>query len=181
MRCVWQVCHQYTNEALGVPGAGGWRYGAANLAAKPNVGPYYVQYQLQLGVKWETLVQWTFRSFVYVARGLCIVGQASSRQPFATSPTCACDTCAGAACPHAEHCTQQPLPLSRPMHQALDSILTLQELFQLSKAQVLLSEPCGRILEGSTSNFFAVVGGSVHTAGEGVLEGTVSMEQEGSI
>ncbi|GAB4821805.1 hypothetical protein N2152v2_008851 [Parachlorella kessleri] len=39
--------------------------------------------------------------------------------------------------------------------------------------EVLLADPSGRVLEGSTSNFFAVVGGVVHTAGEGVLEGTV--------
>ena len=39
--------------------------------------------------------------------------------------------------------------------------------------QVLLSAPGGRVLEGLSSNFFAVVGGAVHTAGEGVLAGSV--------
>jgi branched-chain amino acid aminotransferase len=39
--------------------------------------------------------------------------------------------------------------------------------------QVLLADEGGRVLEGLSSNFFAVVGGAVHTAAEGVLPGTV--------
>ena len=38
---------------------------------------------------------------------------------------------------------------------------------------MLLADGEGRILEGLSSNFFAVVGGAVQTAGEGVLAGTV--------
>ena len=33
--------------------------------------------------------------------------------------------------------------------------------------------PGGELLEGTQTNFFAVVNGALHTAGEGVLEGTV--------
>eukprot|EP00892_Ulva_mutabilis_P003473 jgi/Ulvmu1/1498/UM011_0228.1 len=39
--------------------------------------------------------------------------------------------------------------------------------------EILLSEPDGRILEGMTSNFFAVIDGELWTAGEGILLGTV--------
>ena len=40
--------------------------------------------------------------------------------------------------------------------------------------ELLLTEPgTGSILEGSQTNFFAIVGGKVYTAGEGVLAGTV--------
>jgi branched-subunit amino acid aminotransferase/4-amino-4-deoxychorismate lyase len=40
--------------------------------------------------------------------------------------------------------------------------------------ELLLSDPeSGAVLEGSQTNFFAIVGGTVHTAGEGVLAGTV--------
>ena len=39
--------------------------------------------------------------------------------------------------------------------------------------EILLSTDEGEVLEGSQTNFYAVVGGEVRTAGEGILEGTV--------
>lgn len=39
--------------------------------------------------------------------------------------------------------------------------------------ELLLTNEAGEIYEGSQTNFFAIVDGAVHTAGEGVLEGTV--------
>ncbi len=39
--------------------------------------------------------------------------------------------------------------------------------------QVLLSDEQGRVFEGLSSNFAAVIDGAVHTAGEGILLGTV--------
>ena len=39
--------------------------------------------------------------------------------------------------------------------------------------EVLLADAAGRVLEGTQTNFFAIQGGTVHTAGEGVLMGTV--------
>lgn len=38
--------------------------------------------------------------------------------------------------------------------------------------ETLLVDPGGRVLEGASSNFYAVIDGTLHTAGEGVLEGT---------
>jgi branched-chain amino acid aminotransferase len=38
--------------------------------------------------------------------------------------------------------------------------------------ETLLTNEHGAVLEGATSNFYAVVGGTVYTAGESVLEGT---------
>ncbi len=37
--------------------------------------------------------------------------------------------------------------------------------------EVLLCDGCGTILEGASSNFYAVLDGQLHTAGEGMLEG----------
>lgn len=39
--------------------------------------------------------------------------------------------------------------------------------------EIILSEPNGALLEGSQSNFFVVCDGAIHTAGEGILFGTV--------
>eukprot|EP00668_Euglena_longa_P000700 GGOE01000847.1.p1 GENE.GGOE01000847.1~~GGOE01000847.1.p1 ORF type:complete len:348 (+),score=55.58 GGOE01000847.1:102-1046(+) len=39
--------------------------------------------------------------------------------------------------------------------------------------EVLLMDEDGFVLEGTQTNFFAVVGGAVHTAGDGVLEGSI--------
>lgn len=39
--------------------------------------------------------------------------------------------------------------------------------------EILLASEGGAVLEGMSSNFFAVLGGAVYTAGEGVLPGTV--------
>ncbi len=38
--------------------------------------------------------------------------------------------------------------------------------------ETLLVDSAGRVLEGASSNFYAVIDGTLHTAGEGVLEGT---------
>jgi len=39
--------------------------------------------------------------------------------------------------------------------------------------ELLLATDSGELLEGSQTNFYAIVDGAVHTAGEGILEGTV--------
>lgn len=39
--------------------------------------------------------------------------------------------------------------------------------------KVLLADEEGHIFEGMSSNFFAIIGGSLYTAGEGILKGTV--------
>ena len=39
--------------------------------------------------------------------------------------------------------------------------------------ELLLATESGEVLEGSQTNFFAVIDGAVHTAGDGVLAGTV--------
>ena len=42
-----------------------------------------------------------------------------------------------------------------------------------ARQRALLATDDGALLEGSQTNFFALVGGAVHTAGDGVLAGTV--------
>ena len=53
----------------------------------------------------------------------------------------------------------------------------LEELMRASAVgdinELLLATEGGALLEGSQTNFMALVDGAVHTAGEGVLEGTV--------
>ena len=39
--------------------------------------------------------------------------------------------------------------------------------------ELLLADEGGQLLEGSQTNFFAVLDGKVHTAGDGILAGTV--------
>lgn len=39
--------------------------------------------------------------------------------------------------------------------------------------EILLLDEEGRVLEGTQTNFFAIVGGVVYTAGDGVLEGSI--------
>lgn len=39
--------------------------------------------------------------------------------------------------------------------------------------ELLLAESDGTILEGLSSNFFVIMDGTLHTAGEGILPGTV--------
>jgi len=39
--------------------------------------------------------------------------------------------------------------------------------------ELLLADADGTILEGLSSNFFVIMGGALHTAGEGILPGTV--------
>lgn len=52
----------------------------------------------------------------------------------------------------------------------------LEELMRASYApinELLLATEAGDLLEGSQTNFFAIQDGALHTAGEGILEGTV--------
>ena len=51
--------------------------------------------------------------------------------------------------------------------------LPLEALKRADINEFLLVNSEGEIFEGSTTNFYAVINGAVHTAGDGVLEGTV--------
>jgi len=50
---------------------------------------------------------------------------------------------------------------------------SLEAVMRADMNELLLASPEGEIFEGSQTNFYAVIDGSVHTAGGGVLEGTV--------
>lgn len=49
----------------------------------------------------------------------------------------------------------------------------LEALMNADVNELLLATSDGELLEGSQTNFYAIVGGAVHTAGDGVLAGTV--------
>ena len=49
----------------------------------------------------------------------------------------------------------------------------LEAVMRPDMNELLLATTDGEIFEGSQTNFYAVIDGAVHTAGEGVLEGTV--------
>ena len=49
----------------------------------------------------------------------------------------------------------------------------LEALMREDMNELLLATEAGELLEGSQTNFYAICHGAVHTAGEGVLEGTV--------
>ena len=65
--------------------------------------------------------------------------------------------------------------LSRQMPLAKTSDFPLKRKALMAKAKTvyeyLILGPCNQILEGSSSNFYGVLNGVVHTAGENVLEG----------
>lgn len=49
----------------------------------------------------------------------------------------------------------------------------LEALMRPDMNELLLASDAGELLEGSQTNFYAIIDGAVHTAGEGVLAGTV--------
>ena len=49
----------------------------------------------------------------------------------------------------------------------------LEALMRSDINELLLASDAGELLEGSQTNFYAIVDGAVHTAGEGILAGTV--------
>jgi len=49
----------------------------------------------------------------------------------------------------------------------------LEALMRDDMNELILATSTGELLEGSQTNFFAIQDGAVHTAGEGILEGTV--------
>eukprot|EP00035_Acanthoeca_spectabilis_P033481 m.23859 g.23859 ORF g.23859 m.23859 type:complete len:399 (+) comp6001_c0_seq2:171-1367(+) len=87
------------------------------------------------------------------------------------------------------HATEMPPPASPPVvvevrgsarsnAEAKDSAwvtdrMGLEAARRADTNEILLEDEDGRLVEGSQTNFFAVIDGAVHTAEEGILKGTV--------